>query len=234
MKSKNLTTASNIAYHNSLNPRVWKGDTLDPRVRVKLLAVAKVFLKQLDIVNFEVEDIILTGSLANYNWTNFSDFDLHIVVDFDSIDCDDIASAFFDAQRKNWNIEHNITINGHEVEMYVEDSNEPAVAQGMYSVLHNKWVKKPQFRVPQISDSAVVSKATTIARLISQVLNNAATHREVEHLIKKIYQMRQAGLDQAGEFSTENLAFKILRNQGLLNQLHRIQTKLHDRKLSLG
>ena len=68
-----------------LNPKIWKksdGDILiNPKVREKLLEISKEFINFLK-VEIIVSDIIMTGSLANYNWSNFSDVDLHIVVDF--------------------------------------------------------------------------------------------------------------------------------------------------------
>ena len=34
-------------------------------------------------IDFFIHDILLTGSLANYGWSKYSDVDLHIVIDFD-------------------------------------------------------------------------------------------------------------------------------------------------------
>ena len=45
-----------------------------------------------------IEDLRLTGSLANYNWSEYSDVDLHLVVDFEKIDEDiELVKAFFDS-----------------------------------------------------------------------------------------------------------------------------------------
>ena len=43
----------------------------------------------------------LTGSLANYNWSSFSDVDLHIIVDFSQIDENyELVKGFFDNARR--------------------------------------------------------------------------------------------------------------------------------------
>jgi len=45
--------------------------------------------------------------------------------------------------------------------------------------------------------------------------------------------MRRAGLDRAGEWSVENIVFKILRNLGLIDQITEKIRELEDEELSL-
>jgi hypothetical protein len=45
--------------------------------------------------------------------------------------------------------------------------------------------------------------------------------------------MRRAGLDRAGEWSVENVVFKILRNLGLIDQITEKIRELEDDELSL-
>ncbi len=231
MKFEELSTKGNIGYNKNLNPAAWDEDQLKREVRLRLLTIAKIFVKYLDIPNFKAEDVVLTGSMANYNWTKFSDFDLHIVTDYSALECDDLAETFYNAKKRIWNDEHDITINGHEVEMYVEDSATPPVSQGIFSILKNKWLSKPTYSPPKIDDSAVAAKANALAQLITKSLDG--DEDDLTIVIDKIYKMRQAGLDANGEFSTENLAFKILRNQGYLDKLHRARTQAQDRRLSI-
>ena len=41
----------------------------------------------------------MTGSYANYNYTPYSDIDLHIIVDYDALtDVEDLPKEFFNAQ----------------------------------------------------------------------------------------------------------------------------------------
>ena len=231
MRFEDLSAKANIGYHENLNPAAWDNGELHREVKLRLLTIAKIFIKYLEIPNFKTEDIVLTGSMANYNWTKFSDFDLHIVTDYDALECDDLAEAFYHAKKRIWNDQHDITINGHEVEMYVEDSASPPVSQGIFSILKNQWVSKPTYNPPKINDGAISAKANAIAQLIDKSLDG--DEDDMAKVIDKIYQMRQAGLDKNGEFSTENLTFKVLRNQGYIDKLRKAQTQAQDRKLSI-
>lgn len=222
----------NVAYHEELNPRAWAGDQLRPEVQVKLLQIAKRFVDYLEIPGFRVLDVVLTGSMANYNWTQYSDFDIHVVTNYADLQCDDLAEAFYQAKKKIWNDAHDITIHGHEAELYVEDINEPPVSAGMYSLLHNEWVKKPSYDPPEINDAAVNSKVQDLVKQIEVALKSDQA-ADVQRVTDKIRQMRRSGLDSAGEFGTENLAFKVLRNLGYLNRLSKAYLHKQDSELSI-
>ena len=56
-----------------------------------------------------------------------------------------------------------------------------------------------------------------------------------EQLKNKIKKYRQAGLDSnAGEFSTENLVFKVLRNTGYLEKMVEFKNDYLTKELSLN
>ena len=74
-----------MAYHDSLNPAAWDDAELRPEVRARLLEIAKVFVGYLEIPDFKVIDVVLTGSMANYNYTNYSDFDIHVVTRYSDL-----------------------------------------------------------------------------------------------------------------------------------------------------
>ena len=230
MRARDLTKGS-IAYHDTLNQDVWKGRQLRVDVRYKLLEIAKRFVEYLDVPNFKLVDVILRGSLVNYNYTQYSDFDLHIVTDYTVLDCD-ITEPFYMAKKKIWNDEHDITIKGHEVELYVEDKDEENASEGMYSVLDNTWYKRPKYQQPDIDDRAVNSKARDLMTQINRAVKTGSVE-DITRLQDKIRNMRQSGLDAGGEFSTENLAFKIIRNKGYLTRLYKNKNSKFDQELSL-
>jgi hypothetical protein len=230
MRSKDLVR-DNIAYHHTLNQDVWQGDELRVDVRYKLLEIAKRFIEYLDVPNFKLLDVILRGSLTNYNYTRYSDFDLHIVTDYAVLNCD-ITEPFYMAKKKIWNDEHDIYIKGHEVELYVEDRDEENASEGMYSVLDNKWYKRPEYRRPDINDHAINSKARDLMTQINRAVKEGSAE-DITRLQAKIKAMRQSGLDTAGEFSTENLAFKIIRNKGYIDKLYKTKQQKVDQELSL-
>ena len=217
----------NIAYHSELNPKAWEAGQLRPEVQVKLLQIAKRFVNYLEVPGFRVLDVVLTGSMANFNWTQYSDFAVHVVTNYADLQCDDLAEAFYQAKKKIWNDAHDITIHGHEAELYVEDINEPPVSAGMYSLLQNEWIKKPNHNPPEINDTGVNKKVQGLIKQIDKIISSANDPEDVKRVMDKIRKMRRAGLDAAGEFSVENLAFKVLRNQG---HLDRLSTEYHQRQ----
>jgi hypothetical protein len=230
MRAKDLVKG-NIAYHDSLNPEVWKGRELRVDVRYKLLEIAKRFIEYLEVPDFKLEDVILRGSLVNYNYTQYSDFDLHIVTDFSTLDCD-ITEQFYLAKKKIWNDEHDITIRGYEVELYVEDRAAKNISEGTYSVLDSRWLRTPKHRQPDIDDRAVSAKARDLIAQINRAVKQGSIE-DITRLQDKIRLMRQAGLDASGEFSTENLAYKIIRNKKFLDKLYKTKNQRFDQELSL-
>jgi hypothetical protein len=232
MKVKDFVK-KNVAYHSTLNPVAWDHERLKPEVRLRLLEIAKVFVDYLEIPGFRVHDVVLTGSLANYNYTKFSDFDIHVVTEYADLQCDDLAEAFYTAKKKIWNDNHDITIKGHEAELYVEDVNEPPVSTGTYSLLRDEWLKQPSYDPPEINSGAVNHKVRDLITQIDHSISSADDPMDIKRVIDKIRQMRRSGLATGGEFSIENLAFKILRNQGYLDRLSRTFHQQQDRELSL-
>ena len=222
----------NVAYHSELNPVAWSHGQLRPEVRKHLLKIAEVFEHYLEIPNFEVQDIVLTGSMANYNYTRYSDFDLHIVADYTDLQCDDFAEAFYQAKKKIWNDAHDITIRGHEVELYVEDIKRTAVSGGVYSIQENDWIKEPSYDPPVIDNTAVNLKVLDLVKRINSTIKER-DHLSMKALMDKLRKMRRSGLDTEGEFGVENLAFKILRNQGYIDRLQHAEIDHQDAELSL-
>ena len=219
-----------------LNQKIWDGDErVRPGVRGALMNIVEEFLEGLDM-DVEVKDVIITGSIANYNWSRFSDIDLHILVDFGEInDNEAMVKKFFDAVRSNWNRLHNILVKGHEVEIYVQDEQEPHVSTGVYSLTNDKWLVKPKKVKPEIDKFTATKKMKQLAREVdklSRIYDNNKYEEAFDmatRLKSKLKRMRQGGLDRSGIYSPENLAFKMLRRSGDIEQLFSIYTQAYDR-----
>ena len=224
-------TKDNIAYHDQLNSHLWENNTLKLSVRVKLLEIAKRFIDYLEVPDFKLVDIVLRGSLVNYNYTTYSDVDVHIVTDYSTIKCENLAEEFYRAKKKIWNDQHDILIYGHEVELYVENIGEPNASEGLYSILNNQWVDKPTHTKPDINSRAVNAKVNGLIDIINRSLKGEV--EDIQRVRNKLVTMRRAGLAKGGEYSIENLAFKILRNQGYLDSLAKIELHKQDQELSL-
>lgn len=223
----------NVAYNRELSPVAWDGDQLKLPVKVALLRAAKFFTEYLEIPNFRVIDVVLTGSMANYNYTKFSDFDLHVVTRYSDLQCGDLAEAFYRAKKSIWNDRHDITIGGHDVELYVEDVEEPPVSAGMYSLLKDQWIKQPEYNPPSIDDRSVNLKVQDLIKQIDVAIDRADDPDDIYRVINKLRKMRRSGLDTTGEFGVENLSFKVLRNLGYLTKLEQAFTKKQDQEISI-
>ena len=217
-----------IKVKDRLNPLIWDGQTLNPEVRSKLIRIARAF-EEFVGVDLDVVDYTITGSNANYTWTEHSDLDLHLVIPGTAPDDD---RELYSAKKSLWGEQRNITIKGLPVECYVQGQDEPHHSTGVYSLSKNKWLVEPQQIEPRIDDSSVEAKKDAIMHdaetaLLNKNLDQLRTVKE------RIVKMRQAGLDRAGEWSTENLVFKILRNLGIIEQVSDTIRELEDQELSL-
>ena len=211
---------STLAYHSFLNPAVWEKQSMKPEIRKALLDIATLFFESLDHKP-KMLDIVVMGSMANYNWSKYSDVDLHIVVDIEDVEREGLVFRdYLYAQKIIWNKEHDIKIKEYDVEIYVQDVSEPYHSAGVYSLLDDAWVSTPKYFKPDINDTQVVRKAEYLANEISAIEETDCTNSpRIEQLKEKIKKMRQAGLDKDGEFSVGNLVFKVLRNNGLIDIL---------------
>ena len=125
---------------NNLNQKIWDFMDLKPQIREKLIKIATNFFIGLGFPRELIDDITFTGSLANYNWSRYSDIDLHLLVDFTKVDENvKLVGEFFRAKTSIWNRKHNIKIRGYEVELYVQDSSEPHISTGVFSVKNDAW-----------------------------------------------------------------------------------------------
>jgi len=233
---------SSFIVKKELNPKFWsKNNELEPKIREKLLKIAEDFFDSLEIEGIQLEDITLTGSLSNYNWSEFSDVDLHILVDFDRLEVDeDTLKDYFRAKQTVWNKKHDIMIRGHEVEIYVQDTNEPHAATAVYSILNDDWDIEPSQVDPKIDFKSINAKANFLMAEIDKACemycdrDYEKTIEYVEKMREKLRKFRKAGLDTGGEFSVENLSFKVLRRNGYLKKLSDLATKAYDKAMSMN
>ena len=219
-----------VKFNDRLNPKLWdEREHLKPEVRDRLLEIAEDFREFLGLSDLDVKDITISGSNAAYTYTPNSDIDLHIVAEFPK---DEVYRELFDAKKGQYNDQHNITIGGNDVELYVETAGKPPVSQGMYSVLNNEWIQVPRRVKANVDDVSTKNKFESVGRAIERAVKSGDLKR-MDRLAKKIKKMRQTGLEAHGEFGPENLAFKILRSQGKIKELYDARNVAKDRALSL-
>ena len=217
-----------VTVNKQLNPKIWDNNQLDLEVAAKLEDIARAFEEFIG-VELKVIDYTITGSNANYTWTEYSDLDLHLIIPGTPTD---EQRELFNAKKALWAEQHNITIKGLPVECYVQGEDEPHHSTGVFSLSKNKWLVEPKKVKPRIDDAAIEAKKDAVLAQIEQALLSKDLNK-LRTVKDKITQMRKAGLTRAGEWSTENLVFKILRNLGLIDQITEKIRELEDSELSL-
>jgi hypothetical protein len=227
----NELSSEPIPYHDVLNPILWQDDHLKTEIRYKLLLIAKHFAQFLNITNINLRDITISGSNAAYGYSTSSDLDLHLVVDIPSSRPELVE--LYDAKKNQYNLKYNIKIKDIPIELYVQDSEQPHASAGIYSLLKDDWIRKPKHEYPKVAEQEVKSKA----RNYSSRLNLALRSDDLElanTTMEEIRRLRKAGLESGGEFSVENLAFKLLRARGKIDKLRRHIDRLQSAELSIG
>jgi hypothetical protein len=223
---------------NKLNPLIFGVDEIvDPEVRELLLKVANYFWEGLEIPE-PFEDVLLTGSSVNYNYTPTSDIDLHIVIDFDKFDNPELLKKYFDEAKLNWNRVHDLKLGKQNIEVYIQDNDDHPEYRGEYSLMNDKWLRKPSYVNIDIPDEEIEKKTKLFKQQIDKLektgKDNPEKSIELTNKIKeRLKNFRQAGLDKDGEYSLENLAFKDLRNTGYLEKLSNLKNSFIDKTLSL-
>jgi predicted nucleotidyltransferase len=226
---------------DTLEPQIWQNEKLNATVKSKLMKIADDFYKGLKLPSeVKMKDVIFTGSLANFNWSKFSDVDLHIVLDFSQLEGgDQFKEDFFWAQKALWNQEHNITIFDYPVEIYAQDIKAKLVATAVYSVKFDKWILKPEYENFKINKKVIKNKAEMFIERLKDIRDDYKSKDyqnvvdKVAALKDKIKKYRTAGLDNGGEFSIENLVFKVLRRTPFMDILDSYKAKAYDTLMSV-
>jgi len=222
---------------NGLSGKIWNpGGVLKPEVRAKMIELGKEFYNSLKL-EYPIKDIYFTGSLANYNWTSHSDIDIHVIFENGDGEPGELISDYIDAKKEVWSNKHNIDIYGFPTELFAKEKEDAHGSKAIYSLLQNNWVKKPTKKNISIDAEAIQYKAAGIMNKIDDIEKISDEEKKLsaaDSLKKKIKQMRGASLESGGEYSTENLVFKTLRNNGYLEKIDSIKTNSFDKTMSLN
>lgn len=248
--TENDVDLSSFKIQKELNPKIWVKGLMDSRVRLKLLDIAQDFIEFLDVNWVKPEDTIVVGSIANYNWSRYSDIDLHVVIDYSKVDeRKKFVENYFQSKKKEWNDTHDeISIFGYPVELYVQDKDADNASSAVYSLDKNKWIKKPErdvFTKKDIDSQAIKKKASSIMTDIEDLekktgsvdgdeYKNRKLYDDTSDLIDDITSKRKTSLSKTkDEMNTDNLVFKVLRRNGYLDKLFTLRDKTYDKMNSL-
>ena len=220
-----------VQFHTELNPKIWKDKELLPEVSDHLKAMVAFFRKKLKLEKLKIVDVTLCGSNAAYTYTKYSDIDCHLIVRVPK-DEEEVLRNLLDARKILFTDTYNFSIHGISVEMYVQFEEQPHSSMGVYSLMHGKWLKEPTPVKAEINDGLVQYKLAHIERIIKKAIETKNVHW-ADRIFDKLRAYRQHGLEREGEFSPENLVFKMLRNNDMLEKLNEFRVKTIDRVLSL-
>jgi hypothetical protein len=239
LTSEDFAPIQSFYLQDDLNREIWddKNDSLKPDIKKGLLKIAYDYLNYLE-VEIELSDIIFVGSLSNYNWSKYSDFDVHLVFDFSSIDENiELVGKYLDTAEKLWKIQHDINIFGFPVELYCQDINHKLTATGVYSLLNDNWLIKPTKQNFVPDEDLIKEKSEKVMTSIDDIEKDYKNNMDYDALMlklkkvwKKIKDARQAGLLKEGEFSIENLVFKLIRRNGYIQKIMDIRRNSYDRQ----
>jgi len=242
-RDKDLEPIKSFYLKDNLNPKIWDDFKIDKSIREDLLQIGKDFFESVEL-NCEVKDIAFCGSLCNYNWSEkYSDYDLHIIIDYKDVDENiELVEKLCDYAKKQWNMQHDITLKGYEVEVAIQDYDalKEAISTGrmggVFSLMKNKWIKKPE-KVEFIPDEETIKKkATSIMDVIDEIESQvdedkySSFKEKINSIWKKIKKSRQSGLEEGGEYSTGNLVFKLLRRNGYVSKVMDLKKYAYDKQ----
>lgn len=241
---------SSFKKRDTLPPGIWKDEeTLDSRVRLKLLDIADDFWEFVNLSWVEPKGIIITGSICNFNWSKFSDIDLHLIVDFNEIDeKTEFVKQYLDSKKNEWNTEHEgLKIMGFPVELYVQDINDDIEAGGIYDLEENTWVRRPNPHTIKnigLEKFNIKDKAAEIMTIIDEMYDTlSSTDDEYEvskigedahYLWDKVKGLRKKSLTKSGENGAGNIVYKVLRRTGYLDKLFKLFSVTYDKSNSIS
>jgi len=215
-----------------LSDKIWNERGLRPEVAKALKSIAKKFISELEL-QLKVNDVILTGSYAGRTWGPGSDLDLHIIADFDASDDPEALKKACRLAKFKWAEDHDVTVHNIPVEVYVEGADEdPPEATGRWSLLTKEWVLEPPRSGPSYDESKVVDKVVDFRQVLQKAMG-AQEEGPILAAVKRITNLRRAGLKRGGELSTENLAFRILKRTGEIDKAWEKLRAIVDKKLSV-
>ena len=224
-----------LQYHDVLNPKLWDENKLKEEVRNKLIEIGDTWIDWAGIPVNSVKDLLFVGGNANYNYTEYSDIDLHILIDPDEIEnCPEFFEDYMKDKKQLWSLTHDISIYDHDVELYAQNMKDPfPKGQGVYSLTKDEWLAEPTRQEVNLDDPQIISKVKEYIDKIDALIASNAEDESFSKLKKKFRDMRSAGIKQAGEFSIENLVFKELRNLGYLDKMTKYIKSKQDERLSI-
>lgn len=225
-----------MVIHEQLHPLFWSDEQLNPQVRESVLKWAQKQFKQLKrvIPGIQLVDVQFIGSMANYNYTSYSDLDFHLIVDLSKITYPKkLANFHLILLNQLWTKDYE-KINLHfyhypvQILAFTEQTEYRQEDTPIYSLLSNSWLNKPKH------SKLTFSKETLIEAVKNQHMKFLHLSKTYENQPNKsncsaignfYYALKKLRVDALhvnpeGQYSLENIQFKALRNLGDIEQMN--------------
>jgi predicted nucleotidyltransferase len=227
-------------YNDDLCPDIWdkteSGYSLKNDVQETLSNIAYDFIDEYvkrEGIELTILDILLVGSAANYNWTEYSDLDLHILVNYSELGIgEEYSKILMFLVKDKWNKNFSIEVKGHPVEIYAQDSGEKLESEAIFSVKNKKWVEEPEIQNPKFDKQFIKKNHAKWAKKIKEAIASC-DDKKISDVKEELHEFRKKGLAKSGEFSGENIVFKILRSQGMLDKMKEKSVEAYDQEMTL-
>ena len=208
-----------IMNNKKLNHRIWNDDmTLKDGVAQAINKIVDQFVNDLQ-VPIDIVDITIVGSNASYNYNEYSDIDVHIVVNTETLPYDSkMLKLLYDSARNKFNREYDITIKKLPIELSIEDITSSVCSNGVYSVKNQNWIKIPTQIDVELVDMTNTKAYEKLTSEIDRILRNPNS-QDIKEMINHLYIIRKNSILVDGEYGKGNLLFKAIRNSGLLQKL---------------
>lgn len=217
-----------IKFNDTLNPNLFDNDKLKPEIRKVLIRIFNYFITSMES-NVVIDSVILTGSMVNYNYNKFSDIDIHIMInknDYNNKEEYNTIYQLLTTKSKLWNHEHdNLKFFDHNVEIYIQESDEKHRSSGIYDLISDKWIIKPEKQIKDIDKEYIKKKLNSIVDKIENILKTDDLNK-LENFIDSLKKYRKKGLEKEGEYSYENIIFKYIKHYKYMNKLSELKKKL--------
>ena len=96
--------------------------------------------------------------MCNYNYTEQSDLDTHIVIDYEEAGPKELVEKAVDGERFQWNTRHHLSLRGHDVELYIQDITDKKPHAAIYSLMNDEWVQKAKHDPPKLTEEDILPK----------------------------------------------------------------------------
>lgn len=245
-----LNQALDIKFHNhSLSPILWnKENQLKPDMRKKLNAGLNYFIKLYKLDELKLEDAVIMGSMANYDYDRYSDIDVHL---FYTLPKESKTNTTLQNALRyinvNWEARHHITINGHTVNYFLDSrtdrlrnhKHDKQINLSFYSLKHNRWIIRPTYtpapkiNLPKVREAYKSAKdqLNDIAMLYNKKRFDQSLN-ESDKLLRTLTSTRNTALNTEGRYAVANIAYKALRRTGVISDIRKYKSASSDQLLS--